>query len=69
MLNSLKTIIQEVSQIPELDKALSRLVSMVKATMVVDSCSIYLSNYAERHLILTATDGLDPNAIGKVKRE
>jgi phosphotransferase system enzyme I (PtsP) len=67
MLSSLKKIIQEVSQIPELDKALSRLVSMVKSTMGVDSCSIYLSNYAERHLILTATDGLDPQAVGKVK--
>ncbi|MBT1452191.1 phosphoenolpyruvate--protein phosphotransferase [Glaciecola sp. XM2] len=67
MLSSLKTIIQEVSQIPELDKALVRLVSMVKATMMVDSCSIYLSNYAERHLVLTATDGLDPDAVGKVK--
>lgn len=67
MLSSLKKIIQEVSQIPELDKALSRLVSMVKSTMEVDSCSIYLSNYAGRHLILTATDGLDPQAVGKVK--
>lgn len=67
MLTSLKQIIQEVSKIPGLDPALARLVSMVKQTMQVDSCSIYLSNYAERHLLLTATDGLDPHAIGKVK--
>lgn len=67
MLTSLKQIIQEVSKIPGLDPALSHLVSMVKQTMQVDSCSIYLSNYAERHLVLSATDGLDPQAIGKVK--
>jgi phosphotransferase system enzyme I (PtsP) len=67
MLTSLKKIIQEVSQIPDLDAALSRLVSLVKQTMKVDSCSIYLSNYAERHLVLTATDGLDSAAVGRVK--
>jgi phosphotransferase system enzyme I (PtsP) len=67
MLTSLKQIIQEVSKIPGLDPALTRLVSMVKQTMQVDSCSIYLSNYSERNLVLTATDGLDTNAVGKVK--
>lgn len=67
MLTSLKQIIQEVSKIPGLDAALARLVIMVKQTMQVDSCSIYLSNYTERHLVLTATDGLDPDAVGKVK--
>ncbi|WP_371193671.1 phosphoenolpyruvate--protein phosphotransferase [Glaciecola sp. SC05] len=67
MLTSLKQIIQEVSKIPGLDPALARLVSMVKQTMKVDSCSIYLSNYSEGHLVLAATDGLHPDAIGNVK--
>nr|WP_136251496.1 phosphoenolpyruvate--protein phosphotransferase [Ningiella ruwaisensis] len=66
MLTSLKHIIQEMSQSPNLDSALARLVTMVKKTMKVDSCSLYLSNYAERHLVLVATDGLHADAVGKV---
>ncbi|WP_395340257.1 phosphoenolpyruvate--protein phosphotransferase [Ningiella sp. W23] len=67
MLTSLKQIIQEVSQTPGLDNSLTTLVSMVKTTMQVDACSVYLSDYSKRCLILRATDGLDPNAVGKVK--
>ncbi len=67
MLTSLKKIIQEFAQIQDLNKALSRLVVMVKETMDVDVCSIYLANYAKQELILTATVGLDQSAVGKVK--
>ncbi|MGB3724613.1 MAG: phosphoenolpyruvate--protein phosphotransferase [Glaciecola sp.] len=67
MLTSLKKIIQEVSQIPDLPKALSRLATMVKETMEVDSCAIYLADYATKKLRLTATDGLDQAAVGQVE--
>lgn len=67
MLTSLKQIIQEVSKIPDLSMALARLATMVKETMVVDSCSIYLANYTTRKLLLTATDGLDQSAVGQVE--
>ncbi len=67
MLTSLKTIIQEVAQIPDLRSGLMRLVVMVKEAMEVDSCSIYLTNYSKQELVLTATVGLDEDAIGKVK--
>ena len=67
MLTSLKKIIQEVSQIHDLDAALARLVVMVKETMNVDSCSIYLADYTTKELILAATIGLDQDAVGKVK--
>ena len=66
MLTTLKQIVQEVSRTPGLDAALNRLVTQVKAAMEVDSCSIYLANYEKQHLVLTATNGLDPNAVGKV---
>ena len=66
MLTTLKQIVQEVSRTPGLDAALNRLVTLVKAAMEVDSCSIYLANYEKQHLVLTATNGLDPNAVGKV---
>lgn len=67
MLTNLKQIIQEVSQIPELPIALARLTSMVKQTMQVDSCSIYLANYDKRELLLAATDGLGKDAVGEVR--
>lgn len=44
-----------------------RLVTMVKETMAVDSCSIYLANHATQELILSATDGLEKSVVGKVK--
>lgn len=67
MLTVLKQIIQEVGQIPDLQPALMRLVVMVKEAMNVDSCSIYLADYSKQELRLTATVGLDPDAVGKVK--
>lgn len=67
MLTSLKKIIQEISQIHELDAALARLVVLVKETMDVDVCSIYLADYSKQELVLTATIGLDQHAVGKVK--
>ena len=67
MLTDLKKIIQEVSQIHDLEDGLARLVTMVKEIMKVDSCSIYLADYSTQKLRLTATDGLDNSAVGKVE--
>lgn len=67
MLTNLKQIIQEVSQIPDLHSALFRLVTMVKEAMQVDSCSIYLVDYANEKHVLTATNGLEQGAVGKVR--
>lgn len=66
MLTMLQRIVQEVNRIPEIERALQYLVSTIKATMQVDSCSVYLSNYDAQHHVLTATDGLSPNAVGTV---
>mgnify|MGYP000406850732 CR=1 FL=1 len=66
MLTTLKQIVQEVSRTPGLEAALNRLVTLVKAAMQVDSCSIYLANYEQQHFVLTATNGLDPAAVGQV---
>ena len=67
MLTSLKQIVQEFSQNPDLNAALQRLVEMVKDAIEVDSCTIYLTNYEKQELVLTATVGLDKKAIGKAK--
>ena len=66
MLTILKRIVQEVNQIPGLEPALDRLATLVKETMKVDSCSIYLADHKNQVLVMKATDGLDKSAINKV---
>lgn len=67
ILSVLKSIVQEVNQIPRLTDALFRLAERVKQTMGVDSCSIYLADYAAQAFVLKATDGLAPDAVELVK--
>ncbi|MEC7692037.1 MAG: phosphoenolpyruvate--protein phosphotransferase [Pseudomonadota bacterium] len=67
MLTTLKRIVQEMNQIPDLDQALFRLASRVKHTMQVDSCSIYLADYEKQDFVLKATDGLHPDAVELVR--
>jgi len=67
ILTTLKRIVQEMNQIPDLDQALFRLASRVKQTMAVDSCSIYLADYDQQDFILKATDGLHPDAVELVR--
>ena len=67
MLTTLKRIVQEVNQIPGLEPALERLATLVRETMEVDSCSIYLADHKNQVLVLKATDGLEKSAINKVK--
>ncbi len=67
ILTTLKRIVQEMNQIPDLDQALFRLASRVKQTMAVDSCSIYLADYEKQDFILKATDGLHPDAVELVR--
>lgn len=66
MLTTLKRIVQEVNQIPDLDDALKCLADRLKDAMKVDSCSIYLADYDQQHFVLMATEGLAKDAIGKV---
>jgi phosphotransferase system enzyme I (PtsP) len=67
MLTTLKRIVQEVNQIPGLEPALERLATLVRETMEVDSCSIYLADHKNQVLVLKATDGLEKSAINNVK--
>lgn len=66
MLTTLKRIVQEVNQIPDLDDALKCLANRLQEAMKVDSCSIYLADYEHQHFVLMATEGLAKDAIGKV---
>ncbi len=67
MLETLRRIIQEVNRAPDLSRALEIIVSRVKQAIVVDVCSVYLSDYEGKQHVLMATDGYDPKAIGQVR--
>ena len=66
MLETLRRLVQEVSQARNLDQALSIIVRSVKAIMKVGVCSVYLRD-GDDAFILMATDGLAQKAVGKVR--
>lgn len=66
MLGQLRRIVQDVAQEPSLEHALQGLVSNVKRALDTECCSVYLADYDQQHFMLMATDGLNPEAIGKV---
>ncbi|TCK19267.1 phosphotransferase system enzyme I (PtsP) [Thiogranum longum] len=67
MLDTLRRIIQEVNRAPDLARALSIIVTRVKQAMVVDVCSVYLTDTERQQHVLMATDGYNPDAVGKVR--
>ena len=67
MLDTLRRTIQEVNRAPDLPRALSIIVSRVKQAMVVDVCSVYLVDDDNEQYVLMATDGYNPDAVGKVR--
>lgn len=65
MLNSLRSIVQEVNAAPDLSSALDLIVRRVRDTMSTQVCSIYLRNESG-HYALMATEGLLKQAVGNV---
>lgn len=67
MLQTLRRIIQEVNAASDLQHALRIIVQRVQQAMEVDVCSIYLATNTNRELVLMATEGLNPESVGKVR--
>lgn len=67
MLETLRRIIQEVNAAKDLDQALAIIVARVKEAMSADVCSVYLTDFNRKEYVLMATDGLNPEAVGKVR--
>lgn len=67
MLDKLRRIVQEVNASASLDEALAIIVRRVKAAMAVDVCSVYLTDSVTGQYVLMATDGLNPEAVGRVR--
>tara|TARA_R110001592_G_scaffold363352_2_gene684760 strand:+ start:21421 stop:23700 length:2280 start_codon:yes stop_codon:yes gene_type:complete len=66
MLESLRTIVQEVNAAKDFNEVLSLIVHLVKETMDTGMCSVYLYSPKDDSYVLMATDGLNPDAVGKV---
>jgi phosphotransferase system, enzyme I, PtsP len=66
MLETLRRIVQEVNAAKDLEQALAIIVKRVKQAMSVDVCSVYLTDFRRRRHVLRATDGLNPDAVGRV---
>ena len=67
MFATLRRIVQEVNEAPDLERALAVIVRRVKQTVGADVCSVYLTDFDAREHVLHATDGLRPEAVGSVR--
>lgn len=67
MLDILRRIVQEVSGAEDLAGALALIVQRVRHAMNADACSVYLMDHDLKHYVLMATDGLNPEAVGRLR--
>ena len=65
MLETLRSIIQEVNEAKDLTASLEIIVRRVQKAMDVKVCSAYLLDHNMGRYVLMATKGLDPNSVGK----
>ncbi len=66
MLNSLRSIVQEVNSAKDLNGALGIIVKRVREAMNTDVCSVYLLDPLTERYVFMATEGLKQDAIKKV---
>ena len=66
MLKVLRRIVQEVSSAQRFEQALQILVSRVREALHMQSCTVFLLD-DKKNYVLLATDGLNPQSVGKVR--
>lgn len=66
MLKILRRIVQEVSSVNSAEEVLQIIVERVRSAMETQACSVFLLDKEKQHFIMMATEGLRPEAIGKV---
>jgi phosphotransferase system enzyme I (PtsP) len=67
MFETLRRIVQAVNEAPDLERALAVIVERVKKTLDADACSVYLTDLDCREHVLQATEGLNPESVGKAR--
>lgn len=65
-LQALSKITQKVASEHELNKAMNLMVQQIRQTTKADCCSLYFFDDFRKRYRLMATDGLSPQAVGKV---
>ena len=66
MLDALRRIVLDVDSAPDLQTALNLIVTRVRAVMGTEVCTVYLRDPDSGRYLLMATEGLNPDCIGKV---
>lgn len=64
MIESLRSVVQAVSEADNLEQALSLIVQRVRRAMATDVCTVYLVDRASQRLVFRATEGLNPDKVG-----
>ena len=67
MLNTLRRIVQEISNAHNLGEALQILVQRVRKAVNADACTVFLYDTRTKQYILMATDGLNPSCVGQTR--
>ncbi|OGT42811.1 MAG: phosphoenolpyruvate--protein phosphotransferase [Gammaproteobacteria bacterium RIFCSPHIGHO2_12_FULL_37_34] len=67
MLNILRHIIQEVSSAQDFNEALNIMVKRIANALATEACSIFLLDRSHGEYVLVATQGLNPQAVGKAR--
>lgn len=67
MLDSLRSIVQEVNSARDFASVLDIIVKRVRKTTDTGVCSIYLHDPVSDKYILAATEGLNPEAVGNIR--
>ncbi len=67
MLNYLRSIVQEVNSATDFAEVLRIIVKRVKKATNTGVCSIYLHDPADDSFVLTATEGLKPECVGRIR--
>lgn len=67
MLDILRNIIQNVNDASGLEQALNIIVKRTRQVLNADAVSVYFRDNKSDQLVLMATDGLNPDAIGKIR--
>src|SRR5258706_13333472 len=67
MLTILRHIIQEVSSAEDFSEALNIMVKRIANALATEACSVFLLDRQHSEYVLTATQGLNPQAVFKVR--
>lgn len=67
MLTILRQIIQEVSSAQDFEEALDILVNRIAHALATQACSIFLLDRTRGEYVLVATQGLNPQAVNKIR--